>query len=233
MNNKGIWKVRLYVVITIILGLIFTKVLSEMIADMVLPYITNEFLIQNGFFIDYKLYIDDVYIPTATSTLITNGKLFAFCQSISSILVGLVFYLITISKLGMRVYEKCDKNNLGNYIKRISVILLFLGLFTFTSKANFNFNFEYKDISMSETTENIIGYINASDLNGENQNVPVYDAPQVESSPKRDDLTGKFFVSCIKNIDKINLFAEVISIILGIFIYILNDFQKRNIETNS
>ena len=233
MDKKTLLIVLITGLIITILGVIFIKFLTEKLADLVLPDTIKKY------YIDYNLKSDGVSIPNRIEYLTNNGKLFAFCQSFSSIIVATILYII-VNKFGMRFYEKCDKNTVKNITKILGIIVLFLGVFTFTSKVNPNNNIEkyiikfnppdysQKSDSTYGNKTNIIGYVNTLDFNSKDNLIAVYESPQLESAPvAENDYIGCFFTNFIRNIDKINIYSEMITIILGIYIFVLNNFQKE------
>lgn len=233
MDKKTLLIVLITGLIITILGVIFIKVLTEKLADLVLPDTMKKY------YINYNLKSGGVSIPSRTEYLTNNGKLFAFCQSFSSIIVAIILYII-VNKFGMRFYGKCDKNTVKNITKILGIIVLFLGVFTFTSKVNPNNNIEkyiiefdhpgysQKSDSTYENKNNIIGYVNILDFNSKDNLIAVYESPQLESAPvEENDYIGCFFTNFIRNIDKINIYSEMITIILGIYIFVLNNFQKE------
>lgn len=233
MDKKTLLIVLITGLIITILGVIFIKFLTEKLADLVLPDTIKKY------YIDYNLKSDGVSIPNRIEYLTNNGKLFAFCQSFSSIIVATILYII-VNKFGMRFYEKCDKNTVKNITKILGIIVLFLGVFTFTSKVNPNNNIEkyiikfnppdysQKSDSTYGNKTNIIGYVNTLDFNSKDNLIAVYESPQLESAPvAKNDYIGYFFTNFIRNIDKINIYSEMITIILGLYIFVLNNFQKE------
>lgn len=233
MDKKTLLIVLITGLIITILGVIFIKVLTEKLADLVLPDTMKKY------YINYNLKSGGVSIPSRTEYLTNNGKLFAFCQSVSSIIVAIILYII-VNKFGMRFYGKCDKNTVKNITKILGIIVLFLGVFTFTSKVNPNNNIEkyiiefdhpgysQKSDSTCGNKTNIIGYVNILDFNSKDNLIAVYESPQLESAPvEKNDYIGRFFTNFIRNINKINIYSEMTTIILGVYIFVLNNFQKE------
>lgn len=241
MNDKtakSIDKKTLFIILIIgliitILGISLIKRLTVVLADLTLPDTLKKY---------YGMYIieaNGVNVPSRMEYLTDNGKLYAFCSSISSILVAIFLYII-INVFGIKFYEKCEKNTVKNITKTLGLIILFLGIFTFASKVNPSNNIEkyiikldspnysQKSDSFDNNRCNIIGYLKTLDLDDRNNLVPVYEAPSLESAPvEKKDYIGRFFVYLIRNIDKINNYSEMVTIILGIYIFVLNKFQKE------
>lgn len=241
MNDKtakSIDKKTLFIILIIgliitILGISLIKRLTVVLADLTLPDTLKKY---------YGMYIieaNGVNVPSRMEYLTDNGKLYAFCSFISSILVAIFLYII-INVFGIKFYEKCEKNTVKNITKTLGLIILFLGIFTFASKVNPSNNIEkyiikldspnysQKSDSFDNNRCNIIGYLKTLDLDDRNNLVPVYEAPSLESAPvEKKDYIGRFFVYLIRNIDKINNYSEMVTIILGIYIFVLNKFQKE------
>lgn len=232
MDKKTLFIVLITGLIITILGMFFIKILTGVLADLILPDTLKEY------YSAYTIELDGVKIPSRMEYLTNNGKLFAFCSSLSSIFVAIIIYII-INVFATKLYEKCDKNTIKSITKILGLIVLFLGIFTFTSKVNPNNNIEkyiiklepssysQKSDSFDGDRGNIIGYFKPLDLNEKNNLVAVYESPVLESAPVLDkDYAGRFFVYLIRNIGKINNYSEMITIILGIYIFVLNKFQK-------
>jgi len=233
MDKKTLLIVLITGLIIIILGVIFIKVLTEKLADLVLP----DTMKKN--YTNYILESDGVSIPIRIEYLTNNGKLFTFCQSFSSIIVAIISYII-VNKFGMRFYEKCDKNTVKNITKILGIIVLFLGVFTFTSKVNPNNNIEkyiikfnhpgysQKSDSTYGNKTNIIGYVNTLDFNSKDNLIAVYESPQFEPVPvSKNDYIGCFFTNFITKIAISICTLFVLPAILGIYIFVLNNFQKE------
>lgn len=99
-----------------------------LIADIVLPDIAKKYV---SF---HELQTDDgIVIPATTQFITNNGKLFAFCNGVSSVFVAILFYCI-----GVNVY-KCFflrhmRIDLSKTIRLLEVAVAILAIFTFTSK---------------------------------------------------------------------------------------------------
>ena len=66
------------------------------------------------------------------------------------------------------------------------------------------------------------------DFNSKDNLIAVYESPQLESAPvEKNDYIGRFFTNFIRNINKINIYSEMTTIILGVYIFVLNNFQKE------
>lgn len=234
MDKKTLFIVLITGLIITILGIFFIKILTGVLADLILPDTLKKY------YSTYTIELDGVKVPSRMQYLTNNGKLFAFCSSISSIFVAIIIYII-INVFATKLYEKCDKNTIKSITKILGLIVLFLGIFTFTSKVNPNNNIEkyiiklepssysQKSDSFNGDRDNIIGYFKPLDLDEKNNLVAVYESPVLESAPVLDkDYVGRFFVYLIRNIGKINNYSEMITIILGIYIFVLNKFQKEH-----
>ncbi|WPJ90679.1 hypothetical protein R0V13_09440 [Facklamia hominis] len=232
MDKKTLFIVLITGLIITSLGVFFNKILTGVLADLVLPDTLKKY------YSTYTIESNGVNIPFRMEYLTNNGKLFAFCSSLSSIFVAIIIYII-INVFATKFYEKCDKGTVKSITKILGLIVLFLGIFTFTSKVNPNNNIEKYIIKLEPSSysqrsdsfdgdkDNIIGYFKPLDLDEKNNLVAVYESPVLESAPVLEkDCVGRFFVYSIRNIDKINNYSEIITIILGIYIFVLNKFQK-------
>lgn len=221
-------------VLVAIIGILLITFLREKIADWLLPEAMKKY------YITYSLEADGVNIPSRMEYLTNNGKLFAFCQSVSSIIVVLLLYLV-ISKLGLKLYIKCDKKSIQSITKKLELIVLVLAVFTFTSKVNPDANIKkylneqsYSSYSQQSSLSDddrtkIIGYIKLLDLDTKESLIPVYEAPELESAPNiDDDYKGILVTNHIKNISKYNVVSEMTTIILGMYIYVLKGFKERS-----
>lgn len=234
MDKKTLFIVLITGLIITILGIFFIKILTGVLADLILPDTLKKYYSR------YTIELDGVKIPSRMEYLTNNGKLFAFCSSLSSIFVAIIIYII-INVFATKLYEKCDKNTIKSITKILGLIVLFLGIFTFTSKVNPNNNIEkyiiklepssysQKSDSFDGDRGNIIGYFKPLDLDEKNNLVAVYEAPNLETAPvMKNNCVGRFFVYLIRNIGKINNYSEMLTIILGIYIFVLNKFQKEH-----
>lgn len=234
MDKKTLFIVLITGLIITILGIFFIKILTGVLADLILPDTLKKY------YSTYTIELDGVKIPSRMEYLTNNGKLFAFCSSLSSIFVAIIIYII-INVFATKLYEKCDKNTIKSITKILGLIVLFLGIFTFTSKVNPNNNIEkyiiklepssysQKSDSFDGDRGNIIGYFKPLDLDEKNNLVAVYEAPNLETAPvMKNNCVGRFFVYLIRNIGKINNYSEMLTIILGIYIFVLNKFQKEH-----
>lgn len=233
MDKKTLFIVLITGLIITILGIFFIKILTEVLADLILPDTLKKY------YSIYTIESDGVKIPIRMEYLTNNGKLFAFCSSLSSIFVAIIIYKI-INVFATKFYEKYDKNTLKSITKILGLFVLFLGIFTFTSKVNPNYNIEkyiiklesssysQKSDSFDGNRVNIIGYFKPLDLDEKNNLVAVYQAPSIETAPViENNYVGHFFVYLIRNIHKINNYSEMLTIILGVYIFVLNKFQKE------
>lgn len=234
IDKKTLLIILIIGLIITIVGILLIKILTGILADLTLPDTLKKYY---GI---YSVEANGVKIPNRMEYLTNNGKLFAFCRSLSSIFVAIILYII-VNAFGIRFYEKCEKNTVKKIIKILGLIVLFLGIFTFTSKVSPSNNIEKYIIKLDSTNYsqnsdsfdgnrcNIIGYFKALDLDDKNNLVPVYESPSLESAPvEKKDYIGHFFVYLTRNIDKINNYSEVVTIILGIYIFVLNKFQKEH-----
>ena len=234
INKKTLFIVLIAGLIVTIVGILFINILTGVLADLTLPDTMKKY------YSIYNIEADRVKIPSRMEYLTNNGKLFAFCRSLSSIFVAIILYII-VNVFGIKLYAKCDKNTVKSITKILGLIVLFLGIFTFTSKVNPNNNIEkyiikldpsdysQKSGSFDGDRGNIIGYFKPLDLDCKNNLVAVYEAPKLESAPVvKNDYVGYFFVYLIRNIDKINNYSEMVTIILGIYIFVLNKFHKEH-----
>lgn len=209
------------------------KILTVVLADLALPDTLKKYY---GI---YTIESNGVMVPSRIEYLTNNGKLFAFCSSLSSILVATFLYII-VNVFCIKFYETCEKNTVKNISKILVLIVLFLGIFTFASKVNPSNNIEkyiikldspdhsQKSDSFDDNRCNIIGYFKTLDLDDKNNLVSVYKAPSLEPAPvDKKDYIGRFFVFLIRNIDEINNYSKMVTIILGIYIFVLNKFQKE------
>ena len=210
MDKKTLFVVLITGLITTISGMFFIKILTGVLANLILPDTLKEY------YSTYTIESNGVKIPFHMEYLTNNGKLFAFCSSISSIFVAIIIYII-INVFATKFYEKYDKNTVKSITKILQLIVLFLGIFTFTSKVNPNNNIEKYIIKLEHSSysqksdsfdgdkDNIIGYFKPLDLNEKNNLVAVYESPVLESAPVLDkDYVGRFFIYLIINIGKIN-----------------------------
>lgn len=183
IDKKTLLIILIIGLIITIVGILLIKNLTGVLADLTLPDTLKKYY---GI---YSVEANGVKIPSRMEYLTNNGKLFAFCSSLSSILVAIILYIF-VNVFGIKFYEKCD-------------------------------SFDYNRC-------NIMGYFKTLDLDDKNNLVPVYEAPSLESAPvEKKDYIGHFFIYLIRNIDKINNYSEMVTIILGIYIFVLNKFQKE------
>ena len=183
IDKKTLLIILIIGLIITIVGILLIKNLTGVLADLTLPDTLKKYY---GI---YSVEANGVKIPSCMEYLTNNGKLFAFCSSLSSILVAIILYIF-VNVFGIKFYEKCD-------------------------------SFDYNRC-------NIMGYFKTLDLDDKNNLVPVYEAPSLESAPvEKKDYIRHFFIYLIRNIDKINNYSEMVTIILGIYIFVLNKFQKE------
>ena len=233
MDKKTFFAVIITGVFITIIGILFIKILTEKLADLTLPDTVKKY------YAVYNIESNGVKIPSRMEYLTNNGKLFAFCHSLSAIVVAIILYII-VNVFGIKFYKKCDNTTVKSITKILGVIVLFLGIFTFTSKINPNNNIEKYVVKLNPSDYsqksnlsdgnrvNITGYFKSLDLENKNNLVAVYEAPKLESAPVEEkDCVGRFFVCLIRNIDLINNYSEMATIILGIYIFVLNKFQKK------
>lgn len=235
LDKKTLFIILVAATITTIVGVLMIKFFTVKLADFVLSDA------QKKYFFNYNLVhkgASEIKIPARTEYLTNNGKLFSFCQSFSSVFVAIIMFIV-LSKFGLKSYKKCDKDTVKNIINFFQLAVLFLGIFTFTSKVNPNNNIEkykiefnnpgysQKSDSSFKNPTSVLGYVNMSDYDKKDTLLPVYESPVIKSAPNevnnRKDL---FFTNFIRNIDNINIYAEMITIILGVYIYVLKNFQK-------
>lgn len=236
MDKKTLFILLSVGLIITIIGILFIGYLEEILADLTLPDTLKKY------YSIYTLEANGVDVPCRMEYLTNNGKLFAFCHSLSSVFVAIILYK-SVNVFGKKIYKKCDNNTVRIITKRLGLIVLLLGVFTFTSKINRDNNFEKYVVELNpsdyskkselsdENRFEITGYFKAVDLEKENHLIAVYEAPAIESAleiVEEKDYIGRFFVYLIKNIDKINEYSEMVTIILGIYIFVLNKFQKEH-----
>lgn len=63
--------------------------------------------------------------------------------------------------------------------------------------------------------------------------IGVYESPQIESAPtEADDKIGRINMSLIRNIGRINIYSETLTVILGVYMFVLKGYQKKYLENN-
>ena len=234
MDKKTLFIVIITGVIITIVGILSINILSGVLADWTLPDTMK------NYYPIYDFEVDNVKIPTRMEYLTNNGKLYAFCHSLSAIIVAIILYNI-VKKVGVKFYEKSDKNTVKSITKVLGLFLLFLGILTFTSKVDPNnniekyiINFNPSDYSKNSNSSdgnrcNVIGYFKPLDIEGNNNLVAVYEAPEIESAlSKKEDCIERLFANLIKNIDKFNNCTELVTLILGIYVFVLKKFQEEH-----
>ena len=90
MDKKTLFIVLITGLIITILGIFFIKILTGVLADLILPDTLKKY------YSTYTIELDGVKIPSRMEYLTNNGKLFAFCSSLSSIFVAIIIYLSLI-----------------------------------------------------------------------------------------------------------------------------------------
>lgn len=221
-------------VICIIISILLIPVFRNTIAGIALPDVSKRS------YISYTVKTaEGQTVPVSVEYVTNNGKLFSFSHSLSSMMIAIVFFAIMkwIYKI---VYRKGIHVDLSKFISWMGILVLFLGIFTFTSKINPNNNIDKYKIDFEESgylaptdylsgdSQKIIGYIKNADIQSENKLIAVYKAPKVESAPiEKENKKDEISMYLIKNIETINIWAETLTIILGVYIVVLNDYQKR------
>lgn len=232
LDKKTLLQVSIIGLILTLVGIVSIVLLRDLVADRILPDDMKTMFLQ------YSLQSEGLQIPKNTEYITNNGKLFAFCQSLLSIVVATIIYIIG-AHFGKKIYMKWDERSVKKIIKGLEFFVLILAIFTFTSKVNPNNNIEKYEIkptnsSYVEQTNlqqegggDMIGYVKPSDLTLKDALIPVFKAPVIESAPPyKNDIIGHGIVTCIRNIDKISIYSEMITIILGIYIFLLKKFEN-------
>ena len=233
-DKKGRYIIIGIGVICIIISILLIPVFRNTIAGIALPDVSKRS------YIAYTVKTaEGQNVPVSVEYVTNNGKLFSFSHSLSSIMIAIVFFFIMkwIYKI---VYRKGIHVDLSKFISWMGILVLFLGIFTFTSKINPNNNIDKYKIDFEESgylvptdylsgdSQKIIGYIKNADIQNNNKLIAVYKAPKVESAPiEKENKKDEISMYLIKNIETINIWAETLTIILGVYIVVLNDYQKR------
>lgn len=220
--------------ILVVISILFIVVLRDKIAGIALPEASKNYYIQ---------YIvktpEGEIIPTTIDYVTNNGKLFSFSYSMSAVITSTIFLFFGrwIYKM---IFNKGVQVDLTRILRMIEIVVLILGIFTFTSKINPDNNIEkymiQSDVSdyleqtdySSGDVQKIIGYVKKVDIQGENKLLAVYESPELESAPieegnRKDEMNRDL----IRNIGKINVWAETATIIIGVYVFVLKDYQKR------
>ncbi len=237
-DKKALCKIMATGVLLIGMGVVAIIILRDLIANWVWPDINKKI------YVAYSLYSEGQRIPVTVNYLTNNGKLFAFCHSLSSVIIATLF-LIMGKKVYAIEYAKGIQVDLTKLIKWIEISVLILTIFTFTSKVNSDNNIDKYVIKFNETNYSdptndisgdkgkIIGYIKKADLQDENELIGVYESPQIESAPtEADDKIGRINMFLIRNIGRINIYSETLTVILGVYMFVLKGYQKKYLENN-
>lgn len=220
-----------------IIGITCINALRTRIADLILPDTMKES------YMVYDTYSEGAKIPTRMQYLTNNGKLYSFCQTISSVIVAALF-LVLGKKWGGKIFEKLPRDSIKEVSRKVEILVLFLAIITFTTKVNqdknidkYTIKFDYSNYSEQSDSfagdkERIIGYVKQKDIDNESDLIAVYESPERDSAPVEDkNILGKTAVFLIRNIDNICTYSEMLTIILGVYIFVVNDYHKRSEET--
>lgn len=199
-------------IVLVVLSFLFIGVIRKEIARKVYPDESKQFYAR------YELSDNSgEKIPSNTKYVTDNGKLFSFCNAISSVVIAALFCLFGM--IINRIMLKEDlKINLSRFIRFYEVLVVLLAVFTFTSQVNPKYNIDEYETNSTEKQK--IGYIEKTDLQTTDARIPVYNCVDLES-----DWSG----GIVRNIDKYNEYARMTTVVLGALMFVLKDYQ-RNFE---